>query len=36
VLADCAILKAPQTGEQHIDQIVLKAVILVSDKGDEM
>ena len=36
VLADRPILKAPQAGKQHIDQVVLELVILVSNKGEEV
>ena len=36
VLAEGTVLKASQAGKQHIDQIVLKPVILVGDKGDEV
>src|SRR5258705_7527525 len=30
------VLKALQTGEQHINQIVLESEILVSNKGDDV
>jgi len=36
VLADGPILEASKASEQHIDQVVLKPVILVSDKGDKV
>ena len=36
VRADRAIVKAPQAGKQRIDQVVLEAVILVSDESEEM
>jgi len=36
VLANRAILKAPQAGEQHIHQVVLKPVKLVRDEGDDV
>jgi hypothetical protein len=36
VLANRAILKVPQTGEQHIHQVVLKPVKLVRDEGDDV
>ena len=36
VRADRAIVKAPQAGKQRIGQVVLEAVILVSDEGEEM
>ena len=36
VLAQCAILKTLQTAQEDIDQVILKPVILMSDKGEEM
>ena len=35
-LANRAILKAPQAGEQHIHQVVLKPVNLVRDEGGDV
>jgi len=36
VLADRAIVKTSQASKQHIDQVVLEPIILVSDEGDEV
>ena len=36
LLANRAILKAPQAGEQHIHQVVLKPAKLVRDEGDDV